>query len=390
MLSPEQYRLRKQQRLLKQQTIQHVQHVSSASDTESEPIVSRSSTSTGKRVTGLTNADPVHLQLLSHSFDQSDRVGSSERSLSPAMESFLEDSTYGDATMWDDDDSFHSQQFPPSITSGSVTNSDVQSSVSARSSVSRPRPSRSSFVSSVLDYHQIMKDMEGKCKCFRATGVSCHSSFTYGEISQLRFNRARLDQGKERELRLVELQQARDNPDHKLPVGCDNVKYRMCCIGGYRLAYGLPKSSIARLYQELKGDIEPAGIGRRKKSDADRLEDEVIGPMSAMQQHAFAWLKIWLETEGDVDPTGEEQSYTIDIVALKELHQEYVNEWTLNALTTSTSNISLRSFERVWKFFVTEMRIRIREKKNVTTKCSGNPMNNELHFCLYLMLVFSL
>lgn len=371
MMSPEQYRLRKQQRLLKQQTLQQLQRASSASDTESEPIVSRTSTTTGKRVTGLTDADPVHLQLLSQSFDESDRIASSERSLSPAMESFLDDyDSDGDANMWND--SFESLEFAPSVASGSVTNSDVQSTVSARTSVSRPRPSRSSFVSSVLDSQHIVKDMKDKCKCFRATGVSCHSGFTYGEISQLRFNRSQLDQGKERDLRLVELQQARDNPDHKIPVGGDNVKYRMCCIGGYRLAYGLPRSSIARTYQELKGDVEPAGIGRRKKSDADRVEDVVIGPMSAMQQHALAWLKIWLETEGDVDPTGEEQSYTIDIVALKELHQEYVNEWMLNAFTTTSNHISLRSFERVWNFFVTEMRIRIREKKNVTTKCSGN------------------
>ncbi len=378
MLSPEQHRLRQLHQLRKRQQeeellrLQSQASPDSASDTESEPIGGTSS-SHGKRVTGVTGSEVLHLHMLHlPSASPRDPHGrESERSMSPAMESFLNSSSDSDEPSCDDSVPFHSTLSSLASDDYSATVSDVLSSVSMRSSVSR-RPSRSSFVSSALNHVNIEMSLKKRCKCYRKTGASCHSSFTFGDISELRYNRSKLDQSMERDLRLCELKSAEQHPDKKISVGGENVKHRMCCITSYRIAFGLPKSSVNRTLKDLRKDIEPGVIGRKKKTAADRIDDILIGPQSPMQLHAQAWLKNWLECEGDVDPTGNEQTYTIDMVEVSDIHKEYDKEWKLNALTEASKSISLRDFTRVWDHVMIDMRVRIREKKNMTTKCSGN------------------
>lgn len=359
MLSPEQYRIRTEQRLAKKREQEkHLQR--SSSDTESEPIYSSTSL-TGKRVTSFDLQESRLLQL-------SDELDgrSSERSISPAMESFL-NSSDDDRGDWTASASMISDDI-----SRSTTISESQSTtLSMYSSVSR-RPNRSAFATVILQPKNIEDDLKRKCRCERKTGISCHSSFSFGDVSQLRYLRSKLDQSMDRERRLVELKSALLHPEGKVSVGCDTVKYRMCCITSYYIAFGIPKASIYRALSDLRRDVQPNLIGRRKKTDADRVDDELIGPTSAMQLHAQAWLKIWLDHEGDVDPTGEEQTFTIDMVDVRDIYNEYVSEWRLNAVSNGANAISERDFNRVWKFVMNDARVRIREKKNMTTKCSGN------------------
>lgn len=371
MLSPEQYRIRMEAKLANQKREEERRLQRSASDTESEPIYQPSSLS-GKRVTGLSDANSynLHASRLVQLSDEHDGR-SLERSVSPAMESFLNSSSDDDGDQGDWTSSASSKLISDDISRATTMSESQSTTLSMLSSVSR-RPSRSTFATVILQPQNIEESLKRKCRCERKTGISCHSSFSFGDISQLRYLRSKLDQGMDRERRLVELKSALLHPEGKVAVGCDTVKYRMCCITSYSIAYGIPKASVYRAVTDLRKDVQPNHIGRRKKTDADRVDDELIGPTSAMQLHAQAWLKIWLDHEGDVDPTGEEQTYTIDMVDVRDIYNEYVSEWRLNAVSNRANAISERDFNRVWKFVMNDARVRIREKKNMTTKCSGN------------------
>ncbi len=344
------------------------------SDTESESVrasaMSTTSSSTGKRVS-LNERHLADLQLAQAPAAAIDD-GVGLRAVSPALENYLNSASDDDSDSdWND---VNPTVFPfdDSDVTGSATISEVLSSVSVRSSVSR-RPSRSEYVSNTLQQGNILAAMRAKCKCARRNGSSCHSSFNYGQICQLRFSRSELDQTKEREIRLSELKSALLNPDGKISVGdiSNGIPLRMCCVSSYALAYGLSKASIHRALRSLRSDMPPGSIGRAKKSVEDRIDDAVIGPNSPMALHAQAWLRSWIEEEADIDPVGNEQSYTLDMVEVTDVFKEYVNEWRFNSFTVGEKVMSERSFSRVWTSVMKDMRVRVREKKNMTTKCQG-------------------
>lgn len=379
MLSPAQWRIRERRRLELREALHHPLQGSHRaalrdSDTESEPIrasaMSTTSASTGKRV----SLNERHLAELQASPTTLDVFGL--RAVSPALESYLNsasddnDESTGSDGHADPDVFLFDESEGTQVTSATV--SDVLSSVSVRSSVSR-RPSRKDYVSNSLLQSNIMAAMSAKCKCARRNGTSCHSSFNYGQICQLRFLRSQLDQTKERELRLSELKSAMSNPDGKISVGAmsHGIPPRMCCVSSYAIAYGLSKASIHRALRSLRSDQPVGSIGRAKKSVEDRIDDDIVGPNSPIALHAQAWLRSWVEEEADVDPVGNEQSYTIDLVEVNDVYKEYINEWRFNSFTLGEKVMSLRSFSRVWTFVMKEMRVRIREKKNMTTKCDG-------------------
>lgn len=386
MLSAEQRRIRFQQRNL----VSPDDPFLGDSDTESDRAASVYST-TGKRIHSV-DMDNFRRRLVRRSvaptlmsFKEAIFAlpAPADRSVSPALESYLNSSSDQDvdsetSELSQDGDSPalmpESQLTADSFNCsddicGSTTISDVQSSLSMRTSASRP--TRKDYASKILDSAVILGDMKTNCKCFRKTGSSCHSGFNYGEICQLRFERSQMDQTMEREVRISELKSALSHPDEMISVGGKLVPYKMCCIASFVIAFGLSKTSVARTVKQLRLDMPQGAIGRKKKSDADRVDDSLVGPLTAVQMHAQAWLRTWVEEEGDIDPTGNEQSYTVDMVEVGDVHKEYISERRFNSLTTTESQMSLRSFGRVWAFVMKDMRVHIRQKKNMTTKCSG-------------------
>jgi len=103
----------------------------------------------------------------------------------------------------------------------------------------------------------------------------------------------------------------------------------------------------------------------------DMQDDLKLGPNSPEQQYIYAWLNEWLEAEADVDPTGDECKYTIDLVESRDVYEEFVGDYKANTVFIGSNVPSERTFKRVWDKWIVQNRIRIRDKKNTTTKCGG-------------------
>ena len=271
--------------------------------------------------------------------------------------------------------------------SSSIGLSDTISSISASSSVSK-RPKRQEYSLKRLDSRDIENAMKRQCSCSKFgkfLNMSCHSQFNYGELCNLRRERTLMDQSAERLKCIQELSQAMKHPSEKVMVGCTGVTpYRECCIGGYILAYGLCNTTIYRLRKSLKMQLETnVGAGRPKKTREDLEDDIILGPSSPCHEYIEAWLNEWLEVEADKDPVGNDCLYTLDLVECKDVYEEFVADYKANTVFEGSRITSERSFKRVWDAWIPKNRIRIRDKKNTTTKCTSELYLNTL--CVHIL-----
>lgn len=254
--------------------------------------------------------------------------------------------------------------------------SDTISSMSLSSSVSK-RPSRQEYSNKRLRVDVMERDLLKPCSCTRQSKFlrkSCHSTFNIGEILNMRRERVLMDQSTERQLCIQELTQATKSPEERILVGCKLVAYRECCIGGYCLAYGLSRSSVYRMRTQLQAmaKVPNLGAGRPKKTREDMQDDAEVGPSSPDQQYIEAWLNEWLELEADKDPVGNDCEYVLDLVDSKDVYEEFIADYNANTIFAGSRVASERTFRRVWDWWIIKNRIRIRDKKNTTTKCQGN------------------
>lgn len=253
--------------------------------------------------------------------------------------------------------------------------SDSLSSISLSSSISK-RPSRHDYSVKRLCVEVMEKDLLTPCSCSRLSKFgrkSCHSHFNLGDILNLRRERTTMDQTAERKTCIKEMMQAMNHPQERILVGCKVVPYRECCIGGYCLAYGLSRKTVHRLRIQLQSGVHTPneGAGRPKKTREDLQDDKLLGPSSPDQQYIQAWLNEWIEIEGDHDPVGDECQYVLDLVDCKDVYEEFIADYGANTIFSGCRQPSERTFRRVWEWWVVENRVRIRDKKNTTTKCQG-------------------
>ena len=160
-----------------------------------------------------------------------------------------------------------------------------------------------------------------RCPCSdtRTGGVSCGATLTFGDYANLRHDRARMDPAAEATLRLTELQDAFSyNPLHP------RVRIKLCtgtqyvCIKAYININGLPDKSVRRKWQKVVSGGVHNSVGRPPQTT--QSEDD--------RSH-FA---------------------------------------------VASKPVSATTFKRVWDWWLKEYRVRVRQKKNVSSKCEGTQL----------------
>ena len=94
---------------------------------------------------------------------------------------------------------------------------------------------------------------------------------------------------------------------------------------------------------------------------------------SVQKEHTLQWIIGWADLYAQDDPVGIKFLKVIDLVTPAELYDEYVIDFKTFHFAVSAKPVSDTTFKRVWDFWIKEYKIRVREKKNVTTKCPGKP-----------------
>jgi len=262
-------------------------------------------------------------------------------------------------------DTFEYEVFVPSQGEGTETPTLVSSqrsmcTQSSRSSLDEvpTRPSHDRYWALANTQANVLESMEKKCACTRSEtqGVSCATLFNYEKYMNLRRHRQVMDPSQEYELRTKELTTAFQlSPDRPLvKVGCPEVPHKFVCIQAYIIILGLPKSSVWRKWAKISGNQSVRRAG-----------------LTVTQDHTLAWLINWSNLIVDEDPVGSDYLKVIDLVTVPEMYSEYVVDFKAFHISTQAKPISERGFRRVWYYWLNKYRVRVRKKKNVTTKCDG-------------------
>jgi len=73
------------------------------------------------------------------------------------------------------------------------------------------------------------------------------------------------------------------------------------------------------------------------------------------------------------DPVGSKYLKVIDLVTSAEVYEEYVNDFNSH-FAVASKPVSATTFKRVWDWWLKEYRVRVRQKKNVSSKCAGTQL----------------
>lgn len=201
-----------------------------------------------------------------------------------------------------------------------------------------------------------------ECCCRRRPqGVNCMKGFNIGDIYRLRHARHKMSFTETVEKKNHDLQQAWASGDK---MGRVAVEGKHICLQAYCMLYNLNWNSARRSWRQLVNGQGRGAMGRPRGSSGGVLS-------SAKGLQAYAWLKTWIEVNGDQDPVGLKYKYIVNFVLPADLYGEYCADLAVNQICELDLPLSCRAFTRVWAMFKKEEKVRVRRKANTTTKCQG-------------------
>ena len=227
-----------------------------------------------------------------------------------------------------------------------------------------------------LDIKRIERDlMRSACKCSDESGLSCAKKFTVGEIVDVRMQRKRLGYSAEKDLRNIELMQARAM---RLATGKATlvISEKTLCLKGYISVSGVAKASgsrynwhnffyLATVYRTMKflddrGGLNP--VGRPKTG----LET------SARAEWCANWVEHeWIEINAEDCPTGRQYKKVVGMFSKKHVYDQYVKAFSFTSHAVNLDALSLTRFSAILDACMKRLEVAVRQKKNVSGKCEG-------------------
>ena len=86
----------------------------------------------------------------------------------------------------------------------------------------------------------------------------------------------------------------------------------------------------------------------------------------------YEWIKQWGHDAGEMDPTAKDYDVVLDPFDKRAVYDEYNQHFKWTHLASSQLHAcSYRQFVRLLLHWMKSDRVRIRSKKNITTKCDS-------------------
>ena len=125
--------------------------------------------------------------------------------------------------------------------------------------------------------------------------------------------------------------------------------------------------TVRRTWQKIRHDQEHIEHGRPRMSQNEKSPIKSVASMNC-----YEWLKQWGQLAGEIDASPKDYDLVLDPFDKTEVYQEYRNHFRLTHLASSDiQSCSYRQFRRVLSHWMSKDRVRVRVKKNITTKCDG-------------------
>jgi hypothetical protein len=224
-------------------------------------------------------------------------------------------------------------------------------------------PKPSIRVLKLLNSEVINHDKERLCPCATAKdGVACPSLFEDWEILRVRTERSKLFFHEQLARRRADI---RDGYilSRQPSISTPEILNRKVCLKGYCIIMGWNYNAVCQTLKSIRLLNRQPRIGRPRGCDTEAL--------SLRGEICETWIRDWIEMTGDQDPTGERCSYSINFITASDLYEKYKFEMSLYSTLKEFPVVSLRTFTRKFTAVRIDMRVRVRKKIHVSTKCSG-------------------
>ena len=134
---------------------------------------------------------------------------------------------------------------------------------------------------------------------------------------------------------------------------------------------------MRRTWQQIRN-----GKGHIEHGRPRMTQDEKNSPVKSLaSMNCYEWLKQWGEYAGEVDSSPKDYDLVLDPFDKAEVYEEYRSSFRLTHLACSDVHpCSYRHFKRILNHWMSTDRVRVRAKKNITTKCDGETLQINQQF----------
>ena len=128
--------------------------------------------------------------------------------------------------------------------------------------------------------------------------------------------------------------------------------------------------SVRRVWSRVLAGIKRIEVGRPTEPD----EEKKSSLKSDKSLECYQWIRWWGEENGEKDPKADEYDVVLDPFDVHKVYEEYHKQMTLQQTIDFgvAPAVSDRQFRRLFHEWMEKNRVRVRMKKNITTKCDGS------------------
>ena len=130
--------------------------------------------------------------------------------------------------------------------------------------------------------------------------------------------------------------------------------------------------AVRRTWSKIRKGSAHAEFGRPRLSE--EAKSNPIKSVASMD--CLEWIKQWGQLAGEVDASPKDYDLVLDPFDKTEVYEDYRHRFQFTHLASSNTHpCSYRQFKRIMKHWMNTERVRVRAKKNITTKCDSECWN---------------
>ena len=233
--------------------------------------------------------------------------------------------------------------------------------------------------------------------------VPCPRKFTAAEIFEVRFARKNMTAADEYAARFQDLLGAKERLawfDKKANGQSERkarLSFRLLHRNGHSREFRYFLVIFARIWYYYNWVVRRTWSKIRKGSGhaefgRPRLSEDVkSNPVkSVASMDCLEWIKQWGHLAGEVDASPKDYDLVLDPFDKTEVYEDYRHRFQFTHLGSSNTHpCSYRQFKRILKHWMETSRVRVRAKKNITTKCDSECSKSyhaiaSIDICVYI------
>eukprot|EP00300_Choanocystis_sp_HF-7_P007523 c15337_g1_i1.p1 GENE.c15337_g1_i1~~c15337_g1_i1.p1 ORF type:complete len:855 (+),score=130.87 c15337_g1_i1:156-2720(+) len=239
--------------------------------------------------------------------------------------------------------------------------------------VSTPKPKRSNaqIWTDLLTPKSIVEATSFFCPCSDRGGTPCMSRFAVEDVFKVRFELSKIQpnvQYKQRFEHLVAAQARLRGDSTKKPMV--EVGGHLICFAAYSCLIGAKDGAVRRVWRLVRGGAKVIEQGRPRICDEEKGD-----PLkSDLSLDCYAWIQQWGREYGEQDASPKDYDIVLDPFDIGEVYTEYARQFQWAGCSSfggGVHPISSTQFRRLFARWMDQERVRVRQKKNITTKCDA-------------------